>query len=215
MNCLECEAAAPEELRTRAGEPLCVSCAANYYIDCAQCGGLVARDETVSSDGLAYCLDCYRRLGNPEVALPDEQEVEHLIREYAALKDEEKRLSDRIKQINETLKTVAAARPRIEGAVVLRAGEVGVKCSYRVAENYDVDRIAQLETLLGPERFAGLFERKISYQGHREAIDSFLAGADADSASARELIVAARELKETPILTIQRNEGRKNSRRKR
>jgi hypothetical protein len=205
--CVECLGAvgAGEALIDRTGAALCGGCAAEFYSPCAGCGGLVPRDEAVAraSDGAAVCVECHARgAASPEgEPPPSEEEVEALVGEYVALHEESKRLDARLGEIKERLKLAAQSRPRVSNAVVLRAGEAGVRCSFAVKRSYDAGALAPAEELLGAE-FAALFERKVSFTAVKDRLEEFLSSTDAERAPARDAIRAAEQRTETLTLNV-------------
>lgn len=205
--CVEClrPVGAVEALVDRTGAALCRGCAAEFYAACAGCGGLVARDEAVTraTDGEAVCVECHARAaasGSGEPA-PSVEEVEALVSEYVALHEESKRLEGRLGEIKERLKLAAQALPRVSNAVVLRAGEAGVRCSFAVRTTYDAARLAAAEELLGAE-FAALFERKVSFSAVKDRLSDFLSATDAEREAARQAIRAAEQRSETVTLNV-------------
>ncbi|HEV3467925.1 MAG TPA: hypothetical protein VG148_01280 [Pyrinomonadaceae bacterium] len=205
--CVECLGAvgAGEALLDRTGGALCRACAAEFYESCAGCGGLVPRDEVMAraADGAALCAECHAAGaaspgGEPP---PAEEEVEALVAEYVALHEESKRVGARMEEIKERLKLAAQARPRVSNAVVLRAGDAGVRCSFAARVSYDAARLAAAEELLG-EEFGALFERKVSFSAVRSRLEEFLSATDEERAAAREAVRAAEQRSETVSLTV-------------
>src|SRR3712207_5031042 len=149
--CVECLGAvgAGEALLDRTGGALCRACAAEFYAACAGCGGLVPRDEALAGagDGALLCAECHAKgfAGPDGEPAPTEEEVEALVAEYVALHEETKRAGARMEEIKERLKLAAQARPRVSSAVVLRAGDAGVRCSFAVRTTYDAPRLAAAE----------------------------------------------------------------------
>lgn len=206
--CVEClgGVGAGEALIDRTGRALCRTCAAEFYAPCAGCGGLVPRDEALAraSDGAVVCAECHAGgASSPDgEPAPSEDEVEALVGEYVALYEESKRLGARLEEIKERLKLAAQARPRVSNAVVLRAGEAGVRCGFSVRTTYDPARLESAAALLGGE-FDSLFERKVSFspvKGGR--LEEFLSAADAEHDAAREAVRAAEQRSETVTLTV-------------
>ncbi len=206
--CVECMgvlAAPRERLLDRTGAALCRECAETFYAPCEMCGGLVPRDEAlVRPDGGALnCFECFGRAASPDgsEALTDE-EVEALVAEYCALHEELKRLEGRADRIKEQLKRAATARPRVSNAVVLRAGEAGVRCGYASKAAYDAERLAAAEALLGADGFAALFERKVTFSAVKGRLEEFLSSEDEATAAAREAVRAAETRTEVATLTV-------------
>jgi hypothetical protein len=207
--CVECLAALTENagLLDRCGAALCRACAAEFYAPCAGCGGLIPRDEALerTADKAGVCVECHARGGTPGGdELPSDEEVASLVAQYAALHEESKRLEARMGAIKERLKLSARARPRVSNAVVLRAGDTGpaVRCSFTIKTTYDAARLSEVESLLGADEFAALFERKVSYSAVRDGLEAFLSSADEARATARELIRAAEQRAETATLNV-------------
>lgn len=215
--CVECLRALtePEALADRCGAALCGACAAEFYVPCAGCGGLVARDEgraRADVAGALFCAECFRAPA-PQAGvgpLPGDEETEALVARYVALHAEKKRVDAEIDEVKERLKLVAGARARVAGAVLLRAGDSGVRCSYSVRTTWDAERLSAAEALLGGEEFAALFERKVTFTPLRERLDDFLAGADEELSAARELVRAAAHVSETATLNVITPKKKKN-----
>jgi hypothetical protein len=206
--CVEClvDLDAPgERVVDRTGAALCRACAAEFYVPCAACGGLVPRDEAlVRPDGGALnCFECFGRAAAPDgsEALTDE-EVATLVAEYVALHEEMKRLETRAAEVKEHLKRVATARPRVSNAVVLRAGDAGVRCGYASKATYDAEKLLAAEVLLGSEGFAALFERKVTFAAVKDRLEEFLSSTDAATADARAAVRAAETRTEVTTLTV-------------
>jgi hypothetical protein len=205
--CVECltALAGGASLLDRTGAALCRACAAAFYEPCAACGGLVPRDESLRRAGVeaAYCFECFGRAGSPDgESAPTDEEVASLVAEYVALHEEMKRLDARASEVKERLKRAAAARPRVGSAVVLRAGDSGVRCSYTSKATYDAAKLAEAEALLGAEGFAALFERRVTFSAVKDRLEEFLASDDAPHAAAREAVRAAESRAEVATLTV-------------
>jgi hypothetical protein len=205
VECLVSLAAPGERVLDRTGAALCRACAAEFYAPCEACGGLVARDEALTrpDSGALNCFECFGRASAPDgsEALTDE-EVASLVAEYVALHEELKRLDSRASEIKEQLKRAATARPRISNAVVLRAGEAGVRCSYAAKATYDAEKLSAAEQLLGAEGFAALFERKVTFAAVKGRLEEFLSSTDAATADARAAVRAAETRTEVATLTV-------------
>jgi hypothetical protein len=204
VECL-CALAAGAALLDRCGAALCRACAAEFYAACAGCAGLVPRDEGLAraeEAGALFCVECFRAPAEGAEPPPSDEEVERLVARYVWLHAEKKQLDDEMDEIKERLKLAAGARPRVTNAVVLRAGEGAVRCSYSVRTTWDAAKLSEAEALLGPEQFSSLFERKVTYAAVREALAEFLAGADAAHTPARELVRAAEQSAETTTLNV-------------
>jgi hypothetical protein len=208
--CVECLAALAvgEGVSDRVGAALCRACAAEFYAPCSACGGLVARDEALSREGegaaaALFCFDCFGKSASPEGAdAPDEEEVSALVAEYVALNEEVKRLDARAGEIKERLKLAARTRPRVSNAVVLRAGDAGVRCSFTSKTSYDAEKLTAAEALLGAGEFASLFERKVSFSAVKDRLEEFLSSDDAARAHARDAVRAAENRTEVATLTV-------------
>jgi hypothetical protein len=214
VECL-CDVSADSQVLDRTGAALCRTCAAEFYAACAGCGGLVPKDEALArpeAGGALQCFECFRRPsgGDGSEALSDE-EVEALVAEYVALHEELKRLESRASEVKEQLKRAATARPRVSNAVVLRAGEAGVRCSYASKASYDAEKLAAAEALLGAEGFGTLFERKVSFAPVKGRLEEFLSADDEATAAARDLVRAAESRAETTTLTVVAQRKKKSS----
>lgn len=214
--CVECLAGLDDAGRVldRTGAALCRACAAAFYSTCAGCGGLVPADEALSRNdtGALNCFECFSRPASDDgtEALSDE-EVTALVAEYVALHEELKRLGERADAVKEQLKRAATARPRVSNAVVLRAEEAGVRCSYASKVTYDAARLAAAEALLGAEGFAALFERKVTFSAVKNRLEEFLSSDDAATAAAREAVRAAESRTEVATLTVVAQRRKKSS----
>jgi hypothetical protein len=197
---------ATQQLLDRTGAALCRACAAQFYTPCAGCGGLVPTDEALARVGDTGALNCFECFGRPASddgteALSDE-EVAALVAEYVALHEELKRLDARASEVKEQLKRASARRPRVSNAVVLRAGDGGVRCSYTSKVAYDAEKLAAAEALLGAEEFAALFERKVTFSAVKARLEAFLSSEEEASAAAREAVRAAESRTEVATLTV-------------
>jgi hypothetical protein len=206
--CVECLAdlAAPGAgVVDRTGAALCRACAAAFYAPCEMCGGLVPRDEALArpDGGALNCFECFGRAAAPDGSEPlTDEEVASLVAEYVALHEEMKRLDGRASDIKEQLKRAATARPRVSNAVVLRAGDAGVRCSYASKAAYDAEKLAAAERLLGSEGFAALFERKVTFSAVKDRLEEFLSSEDGATAAARAAVRAAETRTEVATLTV-------------
>lgn len=215
--CVECLGDLTPEagrLLDRTGAALCRACAAEFYAACEGCGGLVPKDEALTrpDGGALNCFECFGRAASPDgsEALTDE-EVAALVAEYVALHEEMKRLGERADGVKERLKRAASGRPRVSNAVVLRAGEASVRCSYASKATYDAERLAAAEALLGPEGFAALFERKVSFSAVKGRLEEFLSSEDKATAAARAAVRAAESRAEVATLTVVAQRKKKGS----
>jgi hypothetical protein len=201
--CAECLEPRASALVTRHGAPLCQPCADTFYLACTACRGLIPRDETAEREGSLYCLECLAAASVAPGAEPlAEAEMEALVAEFVALHAEEKKISARLDEIKAQLKTAADGRPRVAGAVILRAGEQAVKCGYSTRTNWSAEKLGALEAMIGAETLASLFDRKISFTPIKEQLEEFLTSTDETRAAAREAIRAAAEVKEQATLTV-------------
>jgi hypothetical protein len=208
VTCAECLAPVEAPLVDRKGSSLCAACAEAYYAACGQCKQLVAQDETKSSDGVPYCLECYDATfgARPEGA-PSEAEAETLAAEYVALHAEHKKIGERLDEIKELLKNAAIGRERAGSAVTFRSDAGSVKCSFQTKVKWDNERVAELEGVLGPERFASLFDRKVSFSPVKSAVDSYLSSASEADAEVRDALLSACEKVETPVISVVPKKG--------
>ena len=214
--CVEClvDIDATEQVHDRTGAALCRACAAQFYTACAGCGGLVPTDEALARNdtGALNCFECFGRPASDDgtEALSDE-EVAALVAEYVALHEELKRLDARASEVKEQLKRASAARPRVSNAVVLRADEAGVRCSYTSKATYDAEKLAAAEALLGAGNFAALFERKVTFSAVKARLEEFLSSEEATTAAAREAVRAAETRTEVATLTVVAQRKKKSS----
>jgi hypothetical protein len=203
VQCAECEQSGSNMILSRAGASLCAECVAAYYVACSDCGGLVAKDESLSRDGLAYCSDCFSKPSDAAVAgTVDETLIETLIAEYISLHAEEKRISDRMEVVKDQLKSAASAKRREGNAVTLRAGDAAIRCSYRTSLKCDADSAELLAQLLDEAEFSTLFERKTSFTPVKDRIAEFLKDADESHQAARDAVRAALHETETVTLSV-------------
>lgn len=201
--CVECLEPRASALVTRHGAPLCQPCAEAFYLACTACSGLIPRDETAEREGSLYCLECLTAASAAPGAEPlTEAEMEALVAEFVALHAEEKKISARLDEIKARLKAAADGRPRVAGAVILRAGEQAVKCGYSTRINWSTEKLIPLEAMIGAEMLASLFERKLSFTPIKEQLEEFLADTAQANAAAREAIRAAAEVREQATLTV-------------
>jgi hypothetical protein len=153
-------------------------------------------------DGVLCCVQCLAApVSDDAVAALSDAALAALVAEFIRLHAEAKQLNDRLDAVKEQLKRHAASQPRVANGVMLRTGEYAVKCGYSVRVSYNADKLATVETLLGPEQFAALFTRKISFSAVKEPLDAFLASEAADTAAARAAILAAAERTEVATVT--------------
>ncbi len=208
--CAECEQSSSKLLLSRAGASLCAECVAAYYVACSDCGGFVAKDESLSRENLIYCSDCFSKpSGANGAVVVDETLIETLIAEYVSLHAEEKRIGDRMEVVKDQLKSAASARRRDSNTVTLRAGESAIRCSYRASLKCDADATEALARLLDEEEFSQLFERKTSFTPVKDRIAEFLNDADESHRATRDAVRAA--LRETETVTLSVVTARKSS----
>jgi hypothetical protein len=156
----------------------------------------------VVRDGALCCAQCLAAsIPKDNAVALSEEALAALVAEFLRLHAEAKQLNDRLDEVKEQLKRHAASQPRVANSVMLRAGEHTVKCGYSVRVSYNGDKLAAVETLLGPEQFAALFTRKISFSAVKELLDAFLASEATDTAAARAAILAAAERTEIATVT--------------
>jgi hypothetical protein len=203
--CVECLASVGQPLSNLRGETLCAACAVSYYVACAACGGLVARDEAAEKNGEPSCAGCsVKSVGVAPEDAPAESEVEGLVVEYVRLHAEEKRVKDRMDEIKSRLKLAALFRQRVANAVTLRGEDGAVKCSYRATWKCDEEKVSALESTLDAETFASLFERSVKYAPVKENLEKLLSNnSDADT-SLRTLVASAVEQSEQATFTVVR-----------
>jgi hypothetical protein len=213
-NCFECLEIKPEYIKAFDGRDLCHQCAELYYVTCEMCRGLIPRDESASRKEKICCLECFSRPeeGSGAVRLGTE-ELESLIADFIRLHAEEKRIKDRLEEIKNRLKSHAATEPRIANAVLLRAGESSIKCSYSIRTSYAAEKLAPVEEMLGADAFAGLFEREVKFSPIKEALETFLADETREHAETRNAIRAAMEIKE--VVTVAPAASRSTSKKSR
>jgi len=205
VECLETVAVADAVPAGRRGETLCSVCAKNYYVACATCHGLIPQDEALTQADAVYCADCAAGAlqANAGEAV-DEAEVESLVSEFIELHAEEKRVKDRLDAIKEQLKATAATRQRVSGAVTLNGEGGAVRCSFKTNLKCIPEKMSALEEGLEPDKFAALFERKVSYSPVKDQLEKFLSGDAVTDADLRQSVLAAVERIETPTLTVVR-----------
>ena len=202
QSCAECLASVSATVSTQNGARLCQGCAEQFYCVCAGCGGLLPQDEAVLRNGALCCVPCLGQPGSEDAAEAlSEAELSDLVAEFSRLHAEAKQLNDRLEEVKEKLKRHAASQPRMANAVILHAGEYMVKCGYTIRSNYNTEKLAAVETMLGAEQFMELFERKITFSAVKENLEAFLAGEAEATAAARAAILAAAERKEIATLT--------------
>jgi hypothetical protein len=195
--CAECERASASGLLSLSGATLCAQCVEAYYVACSGCSGLLPADESMRRGGMAYCPECFARPDAPGGADP-----QSLITEYVALHAEEKRIGKRMSEIKESLKALAASQERTGNGVTLRAGEMAVRCSYRVSLKCDAEAVEALEQVLDKEEFARMFERKTSFNAVEDVVREFLSADDEAHRQARELLRKAVRETETATLNV-------------
>lgn len=203
--CVECLEATTEPAVNLRGESLCAKCAEDFYVACASCGGLIARDEAAEGEDKPMCAGCdVRRAGVAPEDAPAEAEVEGLVAEYVRLHAEEKRIKERVDEIKERLKLAALYRQRVANSVTLRGEDCAVKCSYRTNWKCDDAKVAALADALDAETFASLFERSVKFAPVKDGLEKLLAGESDAEANLRRLVAAAVEQSEQATLTVVR-----------
>lgn len=207
--CLECMTEEGLTHSSREGAPLCARCADEYYVECSECRGLIAEDDAPQSDGLPYCIECLKRLADPEGEILDEEQVAALVREYIQLDVQSKAVEAKLEDIKDKLKRVAAGRPREGNAVLLGEGDAMAKCGFSERTSYDSDRLLALEAEFGEVLIDTLFERKITFKANKKSLDVFLADDDPQFAAARDAIREAADSKTTLTLTLVANRAPK------
>ena len=201
QQCAECLGPVSAAVCAQNGAILCPQCAAQFYRPCAGCGGLIPQDEAVLRDGALCCMLCLAApISEDGATALSEDALAALVAEFIQLHAEAKQLNDRLDAVKEQLKRHAASQPRVANAVVLRTGEYAVKCGYSVRVNYLAEKLMAVEAMLGPEPFAALFTRKITFSAVKESLDAFLASEAADTTAARAAILAAAE--RTEVATV-------------
>jgi hypothetical protein len=201
QSCAECLSPVDIIINAQNGASLCPQCAEQFYRPCGCCGGLIPQDEAIVRDGALCCVQCLAALvSKDDAAALSEEALAVLVTEFIRLHAEAKQLNDRLDAIKEQLKRHAASQPRMANAVLLHAGEVAVKCGYSVRVHYPAEKLMAVEAMLGPEPFAALFTRKITFSAVKESLDAFLANEAADTAAARAAILAAAE--RTEVATV-------------
>lgn len=207
--CVECELVTAAPTAARGGAALCGECAARYYVACAGCAALFPRDEARTRDGLLLCADCFARpAGATAAAALGEDEVVALVAEYLELHAEERRIGARLEEVKERLKAVASSKERAAGAVVLRAGEGVVRCSYRSQMKLRQELVPELESALGEEAFGALVERKVSFSPVKAAVEELLNSEDGGRAALRDLLRGVVEVTETATITVVQPKGK-------
>ena len=171
QSCAECLAPVNTIVNAQNGAHLCPQCAEQFYRPCAGCGGLIPQDDAVLRDGAFCCVSCLVPAVSDEgAAALSDAELSALVAEFIQLHAEVKQLNDRLDAVKEQLKRHAASQPRVANAVLLRTGEGAVKCGYSVRVSYYAEKLAAVEAMLGPELFAALFARKITFSAVKEPL---------------------------------------------
>ena len=200
--CAECLGPVSAPVCAQNGASLCPQCAAQFYLACAGCGGLIPQDEAVLRDGALCCVQCLTSpVSDAAAEALSDAELSTLIAEFTRLHAEAKQLNERLDAVKEQLKRHAASQPRVANAVLLRTREHAVKWGYSIKVTYNADKLAAVEALLGTEQFTALFTRKITFSAVKEPLDAFLASEVADTAAARAAILAAAERTEIASVT--------------
>jgi hypothetical protein len=205
--CTECLIETVSTTISKAMLPLCTECATTYYVSCSKCNTLIPRDEAAPYNEGFSCYDCpsNNQITDNQLSLTDQipdSEVAALVDEFILLHAEEKRVKDRLEEIKDALKTIAALRERVSNAVVLKSSreEQAVKCSFSQSFKADQSKIVQLERELEKDQFASLFKTEVKYTLIKEAIEEILSTTDTTRASIRDAILSSIEKIETPTL---------------
>jgi hypothetical protein len=200
QTCHECLASASVAISAR-GVAICQYCAETFYVACAFCQGLIPQDESVTRDGIACCLACSTKTAPEADATPlSEEELMALVAEFVRLHAEEKKVKDRLEGIKEKLKRHAATQRHDANAVVIRAGEQAVKCSYSVRTSWNSCMLLELEQTFGAEAVAALFEREVKFSPLKDRLEEFLNTDDQTTAEMRAALRSAAENKEVATL---------------
>lgn len=203
MNCTECLQESVELMSTYSGGRICPQCAELYYCNCAGCGELLPQGKAITSDGFEFCAECYARQADKPLS---EEELAGLMSEYVRLYAEEKKLSEKLEKIKDRLKRHAATQRRTNNAVMLKSGDLSVKCNFTVRISYDSEKLQVAEVLLGEERFSRLFEREIKFNPVKEQLNAFLSANDNAYRAAREAINSSMKKSEVVSITaLKRN----------
>ena len=206
--CHECETPVSEPAAIVRGKPICGVCLEEYFAPCNDCREFVAKDEAVIRDGIVRCPDCASKAAVPSGSrVPADEELRQLVDEYVALHTEKTRVDERMEDIKELLKAAAYTRERVAGAVTLKSETASVKCSFASRLKADQDRVAALESVIGTDRFAALFERKVTFNPNKAAVEAVLAGKSDDDEDVRQAVAAAVEVTETPTVTVPKKKG--------
>jgi hypothetical protein len=206
--CFECLTTASGAIRTLDGLVLCQSCSETYYFACAGCSGLIPQDEALQREGSRYCSKCFAKSGEDSAAkMLSEEEVSTLISDFTRLHAEEKKIKEQLEEVKEKLKRHAASQPRVNNAVLLRAGEAAVKCGYSTRISYDSEKLGAVEGLLGAEKFAELFTREVKFTPVKDRLEEFLSDEKNESSEARAAIVASMDRKEIMTITPAASRG--------
>jgi hypothetical protein len=186
--CIECLEVLSGDFREDFLEnPVCLSCAENYYAACVGCARVVAVDEAVTvnlgAEEVVYrCPEC-KALAPEQAELNfDAAEVARLVDEYVTLHEEEKRIKEQLEAIKKRLKGIAEARSEDGKKAVTLAGtegQVGVKCTYRTSLKADAGKVAELQDCLGQELFSTLFSEKLSFDVNKSNFEKVIS-ADAN-----------------------------------
>jgi hypothetical protein len=203
--CFECEAPVAEPAAVIGGKPICRVCLEEFFALCNGCGDFVGKDEAIIRDNVVRCRECDLKAVVPSGArVPVDDELRELVDEYVALHAEKTRVDERMDEIKELFKAAAYTRERVAGAVTLKSDNGSVKCSFPTRLKADQERVAALESVLGADRFAALFERKVTFNPNKTAVEAVLTGKSEDDEDVRQALRDAVEVVETPTVTVPR-----------
>lgn len=199
-----------ESLRDFQNNLLCSDCAEKYYVVCNGCLALVAADEAIAGGNdppriFYYCLNCPARAEEspPLSMVVDEEEVNALVNEYLALHAEEKRIKDRLEEIKESLKQIAAGFSDEHEAVTFEGeGGAAVKCTYKTSLKGITEAVAALRASLDENVFDALFTEKTSFDVNRENFEKVLSDTAGLPENLRRQIAEAVKVTETATLNV-------------
>jgi hypothetical protein len=202
--CIECLSPTNQPVKDWQDALLCFECAALYYAACSACLRHIALDEVKANPGgTITCPECLKVQTNEAGAEIPEDQIEQMVTEYLTLYAEEKRLSERMEEIKNKLKTAAQNKERISGAVTLRSDQGAIKCSYRTGVKCAAEEVANLEQILDADVFEDIFSRKISFSADKNKVEDFLHNEQIPE-DLRRAVHDAVEITETVTLTVAR-----------
>lgn len=207
--CTECAENQTVGLTTTDGRGICQPCADLYYVACGVCLYWTPREESVIVADQQRCSAC-KVTGENQLS---EDDIQTLISSFIQLHAEEKKIKDRLEEIKERLKQHAAFQPRISNAVVLRSSDGAVKVGYSTRLSYDAEQLVRVETMLGENLFARLFEREVKFNPMKEKLEEFLTSENPEEEDARNAIRGAQQVKEIATIapTVARTSLRKSA----